>query len=315
MKKSVVSIVQGREKPGDKEIDNYVRKAIELTGGLTDIISRGDTVLISPNLVLAQPPETGTTTDPRICKTIADMVKEIGAETIIAESSAVGVDTEEAFKVAGYNKLRHLGYRVIDLKKEKTIRIPVPKGKVLREVTLPRIVVEANAIISVPTMKTHDQTTVTLSLKNLKGLLPDTLKRKFHTTYGIYQGVADLCTVIRPHLAVVDGIIAQEGLGPMFGLPIEMDLIIAGKDPVAVDAVTSVIMGFEPRESGCVDEAAKMGVGTADLNEIEITGEPIAKVQRRFNRLPDLHSQFPGRPTTAGPAGQGSGINHRCRHD
>jgi len=284
VKKSVVSIVKGPEKPSEKEIDASVRKAIELAGGLTDIISPGDTVIINPNLVIAQPAETGTTTDPRVCKAIANMVKEIGAKPIIAESSAVGIDTEEAFKAAGYDKLRDEGFEVIDLKKEETTKVPIPKGKSLKEVSLPKIVVEANAIISVPAMKTHDQTTVTLSLKNTKGLLPDTFKRKFHLTFGLYQGVADLCTVVRPALAVVDGLVAQEGLGPMFGLPVGMGLIIAGKDPVAVDAVTSVIMGFGPRESGCIDASAKMGVGTAELSEIEVVGEPISSVQRRFKR-------------------------------
>jgi uncharacterized protein (DUF362 family) len=284
MPKSIVSIVKSSEKPGAKEIETSVRKAIELTGGLNGIIYQGDTVIISPNLVLPQAADTGTTTDPRICQTIANMVTELGARPIIAEGSAVGVDTEGAFKAAGYQKLREEGYQVVDLKKEKATRVPVPRGKVLKEVSLPSLVVDADVIISVPVMKKHDQTTVTLSLKNTKGLLTDTFKRKFHTTYGLYQGVADLCTVIRPDLAVVDGIIAQEGLGPMFGTPVEMDLIIAGKDPVAVDAVTSVIMGFEPRESGCIDEAAKLGVGTADLDEIEVVGESISKVRRRFKR-------------------------------
>ncbi|MFQ5996391.1 MAG: DUF362 domain-containing protein [Dehalococcoidales bacterium] len=284
MGKSAVSIVKGPKNPSDKDIEAVVSKAIELAGGLTDIISSGDTVIINPNVVIPQPPEIGTTTDPRVCKAIADLVKEIDARPIIGEASVVGVDTEEAFQAAGYTKLREEGYEVIDLKKEETVEVPIPKGKSLKKVSLPKLVIKAKAIISVPKMKTHDQATVTLSLKNTKGLMPDTFKRKFHTTFGIYQGVADLCTVVRPAFAVVDGIIAQEGLGPMFGLPVEMDLIIAGKDPVAVDAVTSVIMGFEPRESGCVDAAHKMKIGTADLNEIEVVGESIAKVQRRFKR-------------------------------
>lgn len=284
MPKSVVAIIKGPKNPSEGEIAASVRKAIELTGGLTDVIARGDTVIIKPNLVIPQAPETGTTTDPRVCKVIADMVKEIGAKPIIAESSAVGIDTEAAFKAAGYLKLREEGYQVVDLKKEETVKVPIPRGKSLKEVSLARLVIEARAIISVPAMKTHDQTTVTLSLKNTKGLLPDTFKRKFHTTFGLYQGVADLCTVIRPSLAVVDGIVAQEGLGPMFGLPVGMGLIIAGKDPVAVDAVTSVVMGFGPRESGCIDAAHQMKVGTADMNQIEIVGEPMANVQRRFKR-------------------------------
>jgi len=292
MVKSVVTIMKVPRKPNEKDIDASVRKAIELAGGLTDVISHGDTVIINPNLVIPQPPETGTTTDPRVCKTIADMVQEMGARPVIAESSAVGVDTEEVIKVAGYTKLREEGYEVVDLKKEETVKVPVPKGKSLRELSLPKLVVEAKAIISVPAMKTHDQAMVTLALKNTKGLITDDLKRKFHTTFGIYQGVADLCTVVRPVLAVVDGIIGQEGLGPMFGTPVEMNLIIAGKDIVAVDAVTSVIMGFGPQEDGVIEAAVKSGIGTADLGKIETIGEPVSSVQRRFKRSEEGASEL-----------------------
>jgi uncharacterized protein (DUF362 family) len=282
MGKNVVSIVKMPKKPSEKEIDASVRKAIELAGGLTDIIFRGNTVLIKPNLVVAHPPETGTTTDPRVCKSIANLVREIGAKPIIAESSAAGVDTEEAFKVAGYSRLRDEGFEVIDLKKQETTKVSIPKGKSLKEVSLPRVVVDADVIINVPKMKTHDNVLVTLSLKNMKGVLPDTFKKKFHTTFGVPQSVADLHTVVRPALAVVDGIIAQEGMGPMFGTPVEMSLIIAGRNPVAVDAITSVIMGFKPREDQIIDAAVKSGIGTADLNEIKVVGESISNIQRRF---------------------------------
>ena len=284
MRKSVVSIVKGPEKPSNKEIDALVRKAIDLVSGLADIISSGDTVLIKPNVVNAFHPDTGSVTDPMVCKSIAIMVKEIGAKPIIAESSSIGADTEEAFRVAGYTKLRDEGFEVIDLKKEETIAVPIPKGKMLKEVTLPRIVVDANTIISVPRMKTHEQAKVTLSLKNMKGVLPDTFKRKFHLTFGIFQGVADLCTVIRPALSIVDGIIAQEGLGPTEGDPVEMGLIIAGKDPVAVDTVTSAIMGFEPGEDEAVNVAVQSRIGTADMNRIEVFGESISSVKRKFKR-------------------------------
>ncbi|MFC1953730.1 DUF362 domain-containing protein, partial [Chloroflexota bacterium] len=185
------------------------------------------------------------------------MVKEIGAKPIIVESSSIGADTEESFQVAGYLKLRDEGFEVIDLKKEENVTVPVPGGSVLKEISLPRIVVDADAIISVPRMKTHEQAKVTLSLKNMKGVLPDIFKRKFHLTFGIFQGVADLCTVIRPALSVVDGIIAMEGLGPTEGTPVKMGLIIAGKDPVAVDTTTGLVMGFEPGEDETANAAAE----------------------------------------------------------
>jgi len=285
MTKTRVAVAKSSEKPSESEIDATVRKAVALAGGLIDIIRRGDIVIIKPNLVVAKTPETGATTDPRVCKTIANLVMELGAKPIIAESSFVGLDTEEAIQVAGYGELRKDGYEVIDLKKKgtETVKVSIPKGKALKEVTLPKIVVEASSIISVPKMKTHDQAEVTLALKNMKGVLPDAYKRKFHHV-GVFQSVADLMTVIKPAFSVVDGIVAMNGLGPAFGDPLEMDLIIAGKDAAAVDAVTAKIMGFEPQECGCLREAAESKIGTMNLDKIEVVGEPVAKVQRRFQR-------------------------------
>ena len=284
MAKPKVAIVKTPKKPAEKEVAAAVRKAIEMVGGLPDKIRKGDTVIIKPNVVSTNPPEAAVNTDTRVCQAIADMVKEKGARPIIAESSGVGIDTDKSLEAAGYFKLREQGYEVINLKAKGTelVKVPVPKGKSLKEVELPKIVVEAKAIIDVPKMKCHDQTLVTLSLKNMKGILPDVWKRKLHTTFGIMQGVADLHTVMKPALCVVDGILAMEGLGPVYGDPLEMDLVIAGKDPVAVDAVTSEIMGYEPVDYSIVHVAALTGVGVDDLKQIEVIGEPIAKVKRRF---------------------------------
>jgi len=171
--KSTVAIVRAPKEPNQEDINETVRKAVELAGGLSNIVKPGDNVLIKPNILRARPPETGATTDPRICKTIADMVMELGAKPIIGESSMISADTEEAIQAAGYGKLRQEGYEVIDLKRKgiEIVKVQVPRGKALKEVALPKIVVDANVIISVAKMKTHDQAEVTLSLKNMKGVL------------------------------------------------------------------------------------------------------------------------------------------------
>jgi len=292
MAQTKVAIVKGNKQPGDREIDAQVRQAVELAGGLSDIVKRGDKVLIKPNLC---GPFAFAATDPVVCKAIADMVREIGAKATIGESAAIGYDTEEVIQKEGYDKLREGGYEVVDLKKKgvETVKVPIPKGKALKEVVLPKIVVEADVIIDVPKMKTHDQTISTLALKNLKGLLPDSYKRKFHHVFGIWQSCADLCTIVKPAFSVVDGIIAMEGLGPGMGDPVEMDLIVAGKDLVAVDAVTTAVMGHEPMADNCVRVAAQSGVGVADLSKIEVVGEPIAKVQRRFKLAEEAMGDIP----------------------
>jgi len=291
---TLVAVVKTQQKPSDKEIDVAVRHAVRLIGGMSRVVKTGDRVVIKPNLVIARAPDTGATTDPRVCRAIADMVMEHGGKPTIAESSFVGLDTEEAIEVAGYNRLREQGYEVIDLKARGTERvtIPVPQGTALKEVSLPKIIVDADVIVSVPKMKTHDQSGATLSIKNMKGVLPDAWKRSFHHRFGVFHSTAELLTVLKPSLSVVDGITAMSGVGPAYGDPVEMDLIIAGKDPVAVDTVTGAIMGFALHELGCVREAARLGVGTGDLKSIEVVGESISRVCRKFKHAEEAIAEL-----------------------
>ena len=293
MTKTKVAVVKGSTKPSDEELDAHVRKAIEMAGGLKDIVKRDYTVIIKPNIVAPKAHETAATTDPRVCRTIADMVKELGGKPIIGESSSIGVVTEEAIQEAGYGKLREQGYIVLDFSKEKSVTVPIPKGKKMKEVTLPKVVADAQVIIDVPIMKTHDQCEVTLALKNIKGILLDKGKRDLHHTYGIFDGVADICTVRKPDFSVVDAILAMEGLGPVSGDIVPMGLIIAGQDPVAVDTVGTKIMGFEVWENGCIAAAEAQGIGTSDLQKIEVVGESIESVKRRFKRFVEAIGELP----------------------
>lgn len=153
----------------------------------------------------------------------------------------------------------------------------------MKEVTTFDLVEEARAIISVPVMKTHDQTEITLSLKNLKGLIDDLDKRRLHQE-GVLQGVLDLYEAFRPALAVVDGTFCQEGLGPVHGRTLEINLILASRDLVAVDAMAGRVMGFAPEEVLITRHGAERGLGHLDLGQIEIRGEPWEGLQRRFMR-------------------------------
>ena len=284
MVKSKVSIVKTPPQPDFQGIRKAVHEAISLIGGIDDLVKPGMKALLNPSWV-APPtePEKGCITQPEVARAVADIIRDMGARVIIAESSAVGVDTEKVIEGSGYRELREKGYEVIDLKKAGKAMIPVPGGKVFQEIESYRLVQEVDVIVSLPKMKTHDQTDITCSIKKLKGLLSDKYKRMMHQE-GLFDGVIDLLSAVKPKLAVVDGIYCQEGLGPIFGKPVEMDLIIAGKDLVAVDAVCGLIMDFEPEEVLLTKNAAERGLGTYRLEEIEILGVLLEKVRRRFLR-------------------------------
>jgi uncharacterized protein (DUF362 family) len=258
---------------------------VDLLGGIEDIVKPGQNVLINPNLTAALTKrEQAVITLPEVTHAVADIVKSAKARPIIAESSMVGLETERVISDSGYQQLREIGYEVLDLKKEKPTMIPVRKGKIFKEIQSYKLVKDVDVIISVPKLKTHDQAELTLSIKNLKGLLTDKYMRKFHEL-GVFMGCVDWFSVLKPKLAVVDGIYCQEGVGPVFGKPVEMDLIVAGYDLVAVDAVCGYITGFEPDDVPITAEAARRRLGMVRRKDIEIIGKPIESVSRRFMRV------------------------------
>jgi uncharacterized protein (DUF362 family) len=284
MGKAKVSIVKTNPEPEYHEIQQAVQKALDLIGGIKEIIKPGHLVFINPSWVA--PPvelEAGCITIPEVSRTIADIVKNLGARPVIAESSAVGVDTEKVIQSSGYRELREMGYEVVNLKETPWVKLPTQNGKVFETLPCWELVQKADVVISVPKLKTHDQTEMTCAIKKLKGLLTDQGKRGMHQE-GLFEGVVDLMTVVKPQLAVVDAIVCQEGLGPIFGKPVEMNLIIAGKDLVAVDSTCARLIGYEPSEILLTVNAAARGLGVMDPDHIEIVGEPLDRVRRRFLR-------------------------------
>ena len=202
---------------------------------------------------------------------------------MIAESSAVGVDTEKVIQTSGYRELREMGYEVVNLKKTPHADLLVENGKVFETLPCWELVGQADVVISVPKLKTHDQTEMTCAIKKLKGLLTDQGKKGMHQE-GLFEGVVDLMVAVKSKLAVVDAVVCQEGIGPIFGKPVEMNLIVAGKDLVAVDSTCARLIGYDPSETLLTVNAAARGLGVMDPDQIEIVGEPLDAVKRRFLR-------------------------------
>ena len=285
MNRCTVSIAQTPSAPDYDQIRTAVHEAIQLLGGMRAFVKPGQKVLINPSWVSIVPErERAAITQPEVTRAVADCVKEVGAHPIIAESSAIGIDSEAVVAASGYRDLREMGYTVVDLKKTELAMVPVPDGKIFKAIESYRLVREADVIIPVAKLKTHDQMELTLAIKKLKGLLSDKYKREFHQQ-GVFEACVDWYSALRPALSVVDGITCQEGLGPIFGRPVEMDLIVAGADAVAVDAVCGFVTGFAPKEVPITREAAARGLGVAERDRITVLGKPIEAVYRRFMRV------------------------------
>jgi uncharacterized protein (DUF362 family) len=238
--------------------------------------------LIKVNFITTKTWDTGATTDPIVVEAIIKRLQLLPLKIYVVESDATMTNADNAFAATGMKEMADRNsVECLNLRYEKgRIKIEVQNGKVLKSINVPRIVTES-AIISAAKLKTHGSTKVTLGMKNMFGLLPDKFKGKYHMM-GISRVITDINSVLRPALTVIDGFIGMEGMGPVSGSPVKMDLVIAGKNVVAVDATACRIMGFDPKEVAHIRMANERGLG--DLDNIEVLGEPINSVMRKFIR-------------------------------
>lgn len=221
---------------------------------------------IKPNLVVAKASASGATTDPQIVDGIITYLKSKGHNNIIIlEGSWVGDKTDRAFKICGYNKIaKKHGIELVDLQKDSGSAVKV------KDLTLfvCQKALSVDYMINVPVLKGHCQTRMTVSLKNMKGCIPNSEKRRYHTL-GIHKPVAYLNKVLKTDLIIVDGIIGdldfEEG-----GTPINMNRLIAGKDPVLVDSYCASLMGFDKYDIEYIRLAEKLKIGSADTEKAEI---------------------------------------------
>ncbi len=239
-------------------------------------------MLIKPNYVVARSPSTGISTDSRVVDSLIGFAKSVGAREIVVGEGGAG-DTDRAFDVVGIRDVtvRH-GVRLVNLNRDRRVKVNISSSLALEEVGVAQTALDSTCIINVPTLKVHHMALVTLCMKNLMGLiLPKSI---MHSQ--INEKIVDLASLFKDKVRfnVVDGLVGTE-VNETSGDPVKMDLIIAGKDMVAVDTVGSAVMGIDPSEVKYLRLAAEAGLGVSDLNEIDILGEDIEDVRQEF-KLP-----------------------------
>jgi uncharacterized protein (DUF362 family) len=261
-----------------------VYRAIDLIDSLKDILKNAPCVLIKVNFITTKTYDTGATTDPLVVEALIRRVRDFSDQVFVVESDASTTSADKACKATGMLQMcKDNQVRFINLRKEKEkVQLSIPNPEVLHQITVPKIVANS-AIISAAKLKTHSETGVTLGMKNMFGLLPEKLKFKYHLR-NISKVIVDINSVLKPKLTVIDGFYALEGSGPVSGYPVKMDLIIAGKDVVAVDATACRVMGIDPSEIYHIRRAYEKGLGEMRQDSIEIVGNKLEETYRKFRR-------------------------------
>jgi len=278
MGKSIVSIAKGTD------VEKMVEEVLEPLGGVSSLIKPKSTVVLKPNAGHVAPAETSVNTNPKLIAAIIKEVRKAGPkEIILAEASAIGCDTMESLEVSGILKAAEdAGVdKVIDIKSDKDlINIPIRDARSdLTKIRLPRFLLEAEHIINLPIFKSHCSMVFTCALKNIKGVVQDKVHYQMHQT-DLAKAMMDLWSVIRADLSIADLIRPAEGFGPHSTVPMDFGCIVAGKDPVALDATVCRMVGLDVDKVAYFEPARERGLGNFDEAFIEVRGKTIEEVYK-----------------------------------
>ncbi|GJQ57677.1 MAG: hypothetical protein SCALA701_04780 [Candidatus Scalindua sp.] len=270
-----------------KEVAIATKRSLDLLGNVGSLIKPGMKVLLKVNLLSASlGPERAVNTHPSVIRALVDILQsEYGCEVYIGDScgSLRTGSTYQAFRVTQIDKIaEETGAKIVNFDKDETLDIINERSAFVKSFKIAKTIKTVDVIISVPKLKTHGLTRYTGAIKNMFGAIPANGKKNVHLLAPkaklMAKALVDVFEMVQPHITIMDGVIGMEGNGPNAGDPRKVGVIIASYDCVALDAVASSIIGFNPMMVPIIKYAYERGLGTADLNAINVVGEKIDAV-------------------------------------
>jgi uncharacterized protein (DUF362 family)/ferredoxin len=252
-----------------------IERLLAPLGGMGAFVKPGERVLIKPNLLMGKPPEAAVTTHPELLRAVIEEVKRAGGIPLVGDSPGVGTYRKIAEKTGIFSVCAETGAELVEFREAVAIR---GRG-MFRKIELARPYLEADRIINLPKLKTHEMMTMTCAVKNLFGAVIGTAKAGWHLKAGadrelFARMLLEIYLYRPPDLTIVDAVVAMEGNGPGSGDPRSMGLLFAGDNAVAVDVIAAEIAGI-PKKLLFVERAAeKLQVPGADRQTIRTVGLP-----------------------------------------
>ncbi|MFQ6082226.1 MAG: DUF362 domain-containing protein [Candidatus Aminicenantia bacterium] len=295
MKKVKVSVVKLADYENER-VYEALKTSLALLGGLEKILKPRSKVFVKINHL--SPPsqgDRGIVTHPAFTKEVLRLLKEWDLEITVGDD--IQSRKEDGFLISGYRQVcKELGIRLVNLK-ETGFREVDCQGRVLKKTYISPLLLEADFILNLPKLKTHSFTIFTGSIKNMFGIIPYGLRLKYHRQYisneVFSQMLVDIFSCVMPHLTIMDGVVAMEGEGPAAGNLKRVGVVLASQDAVALDAVATKIVGYDPMDIYTTFYAHERGLGMGKTENIEIVGEKIHDVEvRNFKHSAIVFSFF-----------------------
>jgi len=252
--KRVVSVTKCNSY-NEEKVSEAVNKCVNLLGGWSKFIKRGDKVLVKPNLLSEKPPSKAVTTHPIIVKTVLKQVIRLKATPVIADSPPLQNAVFIAKKCGIKNVCDELGVEI------RTLTNPIKVRKRSKDFIISADLKNFNKVINLPKLKTHSLALMTGAVKNVFGCVPGKIKSEVHaklpSAYDISKYFYELLMIIKPVLNITDAIVGMEGEGPGSGTPVKLGYVTASSDALALDFINAKLMGFKPRDVPLINYAIK----------------------------------------------------------
>lgn len=253
----------------DQSLAATVGECMEFCGW-RELVAPNSTVVVKPNLCTAVPEKCAmSNTDPRITEAVCKLLLTRTSNVYIVESDGLRQSAWDAFKSSGYNEFAsRLGVKLVNLSEEPQVEVDVPPAGLVK---LPGLMLRCDAFITLPVLKTHALTYFTGAIKNQWGCVPQYDRIVLHRYLDTL--LAELHGIFKPAMAIMDGIIAMEGRGPANGKPRRLDLLMASRDSVALDATAARLVGLDTDRCRHLLLTAQKGLGIIDPAGIEVDGD------------------------------------------
>jgi uncharacterized protein (DUF362 family) len=246
-------------------------RAIATLGGIERFVKSGNDVIVKPNIAVNYNTfEYASTTNPTVVATLVRLCLGAGAKRVRVMDTPYTGDPETAYQTCGiYDAVVEAGGQMEVMSSVKFQKYDMPDGRDLKSWTIYGDIMEADVLINVPIAKHHGSTRLTLGSKNLMGIIqrPNQFHRNLH------QRIADLNTVVRPTLTLVDAVRILTAHGPGGGNLDDvkkLDTVIASHDTITADAYATTLFDLAPEDIGYIRLGAEMGLGEADWSKVKV---------------------------------------------
>ncbi len=258
----------------EERIADCLQRHFELLGGLEKFVKRGDSVLLKPNFIAPRPRRCATQTDPAIIIETARLLKDFGARPFVADSPAWG-DVFRCVKALKLDEaLKKLSVPVKELNKPKSCYLSERNPKV----GISSVALDADVIINLPKLKSHQQLTATFAVKNMFGCVSGKKKAIWHFARGknakeFCELLLDIFRFVNPVVTIIDAVTVMDSGGPITGRARPLGYILAGTDATACEVVCCKLVNIEVNDVAIIKTARQLGFGCAEAEKIKILGD------------------------------------------